>query len=136
VPPSVDLARQVTIYYSQVDRALGFSALIAGASRLGQPRLSDLTVDEIRRLAAEPRLHAVDVTSVRGAHEMGGMKGHGYWYANDLISTDVALSLRYPIPPEQRCLVNQPQTRIWRIPDDYVDCVTVRLLERDPALRR
>lgn len=31
------------------------------------------------------------------------MRGHGYWYANDVISTDILLSLRYPIPPERRC---------------------------------
>jgi len=136
VAPSLDLARQVIVYYSQLDRALGVSSLIAGASRLGQPDLSDLTVDDLRGLSANPRFHAVDVTAVRGAHEMGGMKGHGYWYANDIISTDVALSLRYPIPPAQRCLVNEPGTRIWRIPPDYVDCVTTRLLDRYPGLRR
>lgn len=136
VAPSLDLARQVIVYYSQLDRALGFSALIAGASRLGQPDLSDLTVDDLRVFSANPRFHAVDVSMVRGAHEMGGMKGHGYWYANDIISTDVALSLRYPIPPANRCLVNEPGTRIWRIPPDYVDCVTTRLLDQYPVLRR
>jgi len=36
---------------------------------------------------------------------MGGMKGHGYWYANDWISTDIILSLRHPLPPARRCLV-------------------------------
>jgi len=71
VPPTLDLARQVLVYFSRRDRALGFSALIAGASRLGQPDLSDLTVEEIRRLAAEPRFQAIDVSEVRGAHEMG-----------------------------------------------------------------
>ena len=76
------------------------------------------------------------MTDVRGAHEMGGMKGHGYWYANDIISTDVTLSLRYPIPPELRCLQNVPGTRIWRIPDGYVDCVAGKLLELYPPLRR
>jgi hypothetical protein len=73
---------------------------------------------------------------VRGAHEMGGMKGHGYWYANEIISTDVTLALRYPIPPAQRCLVNTPGSRIWRIPDNYIDCMAERLLERYPGLRR
>ena len=71
VPPTLDLARQVLVYFLRRDRALGFSALIAGASRLGQPDLSDLTVEEIRRLAAEPRFQAIDVSEVRGAHEMG-----------------------------------------------------------------
>ncbi|HKO67919.1 MAG TPA: alpha/beta hydrolase [Burkholderiaceae bacterium] len=136
VQPALDLARQVIVYFSQIDRALGFSSLLAGASRLGQPDISDLSVDEIQRLSSNSRFQAVDVTNVRGAHEMGGMKGHGYWYANEIISTDVALSLRYPIPPAQRCLINPEGKRVWNIPDDYVDCVANRLLQRYPALRR
>ena len=134
--PALDLARQVIVYFSQIDRALGFSALLAGTSRLGQPDISDLTVEEIQRFASNTRFQAVDVSDVRGAHEMGGMKGHGYWYANEIISTDVALSLRYPIPPANRCLTNPEGKRVWRIPDNYVDCVANRLLELYPELRR
>lgn len=139
VPPALDLAQQVIVYFSRVDRALGFSSLLAGASKLGRPDLEDLKAlspDELRVMAEEPRFQAIDVTDVRGAHEMGGMKGHGYWYANEVISTDVTLSLRYPIPPEQRCLRTKPGTRVWRMPEDYVDCVATRLLEAYPALRR
>ena len=129
VQPALDLARQVIVYFSQIDRALGFSALLAGTSRLGQPNISDLTVEEMQRFASNTRFQAVDVSDVRGAHEMGGMKGHGYWYANEIISTDVALSLRYPIPPANRCLTNPEGKRVWRIPENYVDCVANRLLE-------
>lgn len=138
VQPALDLARQVIVYFSRIDRALGFSALLAGASRLGDPDLKDLeelSVAELRKLQ-DPRLQAIDVTGVRGAHEMGGMKGHGYWYANEVISTDVTLSLRYPIPPQQRCLVQERGNQVWRIPDDYVDCVARRLLQAYPQLRR
>jgi hypothetical protein len=44
--------------------------------------------------------------------------------------------LRYSIPPAERCLVNEPGSRIWRIPDHYIDCLALRLLERYPALKR
>lgn len=137
VPPSLDLSRQLIVYASRLDRALGFSSLIAGASRLGKPDIADLTPQELERLAADPRFQVVDVTDVRGAHEMGGMRGHGYWYANDWISTDLTLSLRHSIPPSQRCLVNPPgKQRIWQIPDNYPECVADRLLEAFPELRR
>jgi esterase/lipase superfamily enzyme len=137
VPPILDLAQQLIIYASRNDRALGFSSLIAGASRLGKPDIADLSPEEIERLAANPRLQAIDVSDVRGAHEMGGMKGHGYWYANNWISTDVTLSLRHPIPPGKRCLVNVPGKPLtWRFPDDYPKCVGDRLLEAYPRLRR
>jgi len=137
VPPGLDLGQQLIVYASRNDRALGFSSLIAGASRLGKPDIADLSPKELERLAADPRLQVIDVSDVRGAHELGGMRGHGYWYANDWISTDVTLSLRHPIPPEKRCLVNMPGTsRIWRLPDDYPQCVAERLLAAFPELRR
>ena len=139
VKPALDLGQQVIVYFSRSDRALGFSSLIAGASRLGSPELDDLqdlSQAELRVMSEEPRFQAIDVTEVRGAHEMGGMKGHGYWYANEVISTDVTLSLRYPIPPEQRCLRTKPGSRVWRMPDGYADCVANRLLEAYPVLRR
>jgi esterase/lipase superfamily enzyme len=137
VPPILDLAQQLIIYASRNDRALGFSSLIAGASRLGMPDIAELSPRELERLAADPRLQAIDVSDVRGAHEMGGMKGHGYWYANNWISTDVTLSLRHPIPPEKRCLVNVPGKRLtWHFPDDYPKCLGERLMKAFPELRR
>ena len=138
VPPSLELSQQLIVYVSRKDRALFFSNLVAGASRLGKPDINDLTPRELDRLAADPRLQVIDVSDVRGVHEMGGgMKGHGYWYANDWISTDVTLSLRHPIPPQRRCLVPKPRTRsVWRIPDDYPACVADRLLAAFPELRR
>jgi esterase/lipase superfamily enzyme len=136
VPPILDLAQQLIVYVSRNDRALGISALVAGASRLGKPDIAELSPRELERLAADPRLQVVDVSDVRGAHEMGGMKGHGYWYANDWVSTDIVLSLRHPIPAARRCLVNRPDSpRVWRMPHDYVECVAARLLGAFPELR-
>ena len=48
----------------------------------------------------------------------------------------MAISLRYAVPPQERCLVNEKGARVWRIPENYVECVAGRLLERFPTLRR
>jgi esterase/lipase superfamily enzyme len=137
VGPCLDLAQQLIIYASHKDRALGFSNLIAGASRLGKPDITELSSEELERLAADSRLQVIDVSDVRGAHEMGGMRGHGYWFANDWISTDITLVLRHAIPPERRCLVNVPgRRRVWQMPDDYQQCLGDRLLATFPDLRR
>jgi esterase/lipase superfamily enzyme len=137
VDPSLDLAQAVIVYASRKDRALGFSSLIAGASRLGKPNIADLSPKELERLAANPRFQVIDVTDVRGAHEMGGMRGHGYWYANDWISTDITILLRHATPPERRCLVKKPGSRrVWQMPDDYPQCLADRLLAAFPNLRR
>jgi esterase/lipase superfamily enzyme len=136
VPPIMELARQTIVYMSRNDAALGFSSIIAGASRLGKPDINDLSMKDVERIASDPRFQAVDVTEVRGAHEMGGMRGHGYWFANDWISTDVALSLRHSIPPAQRCLIPAARRTIWKFPEDYIDCVVQRLGAAYPELRR
>lgn len=137
VPAIMDLAQQTTVYMSRSDAALGFSSIVAGTSRIGRPDIKELKVKDIENLAADPRLHAIDVTNVRGAHEMGGIRGHGYWYANEWIATDVLISLRYPLPPEKRCLVPYKNyKKIWKMPDDYPDCVVNSLLKAFPFVRR
>ena len=137
MPPILDLAQQVIVYYSRLDAALGFSSLLAGASRIGRPDIEDLTVEDLQRLASDQRLQPVDVTNVRGPHEMGGMRGHGYWYANDWISTDLIVSLRESIPPQRRCLVpGGAQGKSWSFPPDYERCLEDTLLGQFPQLRR
>ena len=137
VPAFMDIARQSTVYISRRDAALGWSSLVAGVSRLGKPSIDDLTIEDIERLTANPNLQAVDVTDVRGAHEMGGASGHGYWYANEWIANDILLSLRYPVPPARRCLVPvMPGSRIWRMPDTYPDCIVDYLIRNYPQLQR
>lgn len=136
LPPIMDLARQTIVYISRKDAALGFSSLLAGTSRLGKPDIADLTARDLERLAMDTRLQVVDVSEVQGAHEMDGMRGHGYWFANDLISTDVTVSLRHPVQPAERCLVPGPMKNIWNLPDDYARCLGDRLLKTFPELRR
>jgi esterase/lipase superfamily enzyme len=135
LPAINDLARQTIVYFSRKDAALGFSSLIAGASRLGRPDINDLSVRDLERLGGAG-LQAIDVTEVRGAHELGGMRGHGYWYANDWISTDVLLSLRFTLTPQQRCLEQAGQRSVWRLSDDYVDCLARRIVQNFPELKR
>jgi hypothetical protein len=109
-----------------------------GSARFGgRPDSADLNVNDNERIAADPRLYGIDVSDVRGAHEMDGMRSYGYWYANEWISTDVLLSLRCPLPPEKRCLVrDEKYKKVWRLPDDYPDCVVKSLLKAFHELRR
>lgn len=137
VPPIMELAQQTIVYMSRNDRALWFSSIVAGASRLGSPTVGDLTPAQLERLAADPRLQGIDVSDVRGAHEVsGGARGHGYWYANEWISADVTISLRYPVPPRERCLLRPAGSNVWRFPEDYPQCLADQLLRIAPELRR
>ena len=88
-------------------------------------------------MATAPRFQGINVTDVRGAHEMSGIEGHGYWYANEWIANDVLVLLRFPFAPEQRCLVPTGRANtLWKFPDDYPDCIAKRMLEIYPELRR
>lgn len=137
VPSIMDLSKQTIVYYSRRDAALVFSSIVAGASRIGRPDINDLSPNEINNLATDPHFQAIDVTDVRGSQEMGGIRGHGYWYANEWISTDVLLSLRYPIPPAKRCLIHKPKApNVWLMPDTYPDCIVGALLKAYPQLKR
>lgn len=137
VPAIMDLAEQTTVYMSRKDAALGASTLIAGVSRIGRPEFESLSIGEIQALAASPRLHGIDITDVRGAHDMGGAAGHAYWYSNPWIAMDVLVSLRWPLPPDRRCLTRDKRyDRIWLMPEDYPECVANGLLQVYPELRR
>jgi len=136
LPALQDIAVRTEVYVSEDDLALKFAALLAGASRLGRPRLDELTRADLETLASNDRLVSIDVAGVYGAHEMGGMRGHGYWVANQRVSTDVLLSMIYPFDPAWRALVHGPGRGMWTFPDDYPRRVGDAVYHEVPAVRR
>jgi len=126
----------VCLPWSENDLALKFASLFAGASRLGRPRLQELTRDDLETLASNERLVGIDVAGVYGAHELTSMRGHGYWVANERIATDILLSMIYPFAPARRGLAHMPGRGMWTVPDDYPQRVGDALYELAPALRR
>src|SRR5262245_59041348 len=113
VPALSDIARRTEVYLSENDAALRFAALLARASRVGRPRFDELTREDLETLASNERLVTIDVTDVEGPHELTGMRGHGYWIANQRVSSDVLLSMVYPFDPAWRGLVHGPGRGMW-----------------------
>ena len=104
-----------------------------GASRLGRPDLKELelTPADLDRAAKDEELQVVDVTDVPGPHAAGGgFGGHGYWYANDWIMTDLLVAFRWQIPAEERGLVRRPGKARWYFPKDYPEKITAALRRR------
>ena len=118
------------------DAALKWAARLARASRLGRPHLDELTRADLETLASNERLAGIDVAGVYGAHELQGMRGHGYFVANTRVSTDVLLSMIYPFDPAWRGLVHGPGRTMWTFPDDYPQRVGDALYSAVPELRR
>jgi esterase/lipase superfamily enzyme len=136
LPVLADIAGRTEVYLSEDDAALRFAALLARASRLGRPRFDELTREELETLASDERLVTIDVTGVEGAHELTGMRGHGYWFANQRVSSDVLLSMVYPFDPTWRGLVHGPGLGLWNFPADYPRRVGDAVYQAAPQLRR
>jgi esterase/lipase superfamily enzyme len=136
LPPLSEIASRTEVYLSENDGALKFAALLARASRLGRPRFEELTREDLETLASNERLVGIDVTGVYGPHELTGMRGHGYWVANQRVSSDVLLSMVYPFDPAWRGLVHGPGRRMWTFPDDYPRRVGDAVYQAAPELRR
>ena len=136
LPALLDIAGRTEVYLSQNDSALKFAAFLARASRLGRPRFDELTREELETLASNEQLVSIDVTDVEGAHELTGMRGHGYWFANQRVSSDVLLSMVYPFDPVWRGLVHGPGLGLWTFPDDYPQRVGDAVYQAEPQLRR
>jgi esterase/lipase superfamily enzyme len=136
LPALSDIVWRTMVYVSENDGALKFAALLARASRLGRPRFEELTREDLETLASNERLVGIDVTDVYGAHELTGMRGHGYWVANQRVSSDVLLSMVYPFDPAWRGLVHGPGRRMWTFPDDYPRRVGDAVYQKVPELHR
>ena len=136
LPALSDIAVRTEVYVSEDDGALKWASRLAGASRLGRPNLDELTRADLETLASNERLVGIDVAGVYGPHELGGMRGHGYFFANDRVSSDVLLSMIYPFPPAWRALTHSPGRGMWTFPDDYPQRVGDALYEAVPTLRR
>jgi hypothetical protein len=95
-----------------------------------------LTREDLETLASNERLVSVDVTGVYGPHGLSGMRGHGYWVANQRVSSDVLLSMVYPFDPAWRGLVHGPGRGLWTFPDDYPRRVGDAVYQAAPAVRR
>jgi esterase/lipase superfamily enzyme len=136
LPALSDVAVRTQVYVSEDDAALKFASLLAGASRLGRPRLDELTREDLETLASNERLVGIDVAGVYGAHELRGIRGHGYFVANQRVSTDVLLSMIYPFDPAWRGLAHEPGRSRWTFPEDYPQRVGDALYQAVPGLRR
>ena len=136
LPVLSDMAVRTQVYVSEDDAALKWAGRLTRASRLGRPSLNELTREDLETLASNERLVGIDVAGVYGPHELGGMRGHGYFFANNRISTDVLLSMIYPFDPASRALVHPPGLGMWTFPDDYPQRVGDALYQKAPALRR
>lgn len=93
--------------------------------RAGEALIGEMGTEQATRfLRSHPRLRVIDVSNAEGA--VSG-SGHGYLRESPWVSSDLVLTLRYGLTPQERGLVLDPSSPIWTFPDDYLDRAAVAL---------
>ena len=117
------LPESIRVTVSRDDPILGMVGVFG--SRLGEAKPADLTREELEALdEIMPKIDVVDVTYSDPGRAGGSFSGHGYWYQNAWVATDVLSSFRWDVPPEDRGLVRMPDAETWYYPNDYPQRIT------------
>jgi esterase/lipase superfamily enzyme len=127
-----DLPRSIRIVISEQDPILRMARVIHGGSRLGSPNLGEITPEELAELVKLDKIEVINVTYTVELREYeGGFGGHGYWYQNSWVSTDILASLRWQLPADQRGLeLLREGGRQWFFPADYPQRIDDLVLEK------
>ena len=126
------IPKDLTVYMSQKDQALGMSRLVFKRERLGAMLDEDkMNPRAIAYLEKQSSLRAIDVTAAEGS-ETGN--GHAYFRNSPWVSSDILVTLMYDLPPEKRGLQRPPGSAIWRFPEDYTERLQRTLKESNPQL--
>lgn len=111
--------QRFTIYMSDTDRALSVSNFLFVRRRLGQVFNAGMMEPAVREyLERTKNLIAIDVTNAEDA-SVGN--GHAYFRHSPWVSSDLLMTLKYDLAPEERGLEPQPTLPIWKFPDDYTE---------------
>jgi len=119
----------VSVYLSGKDKALGFSSWLFGRQRLGQKWTESLDPQLAKYLRKTPTLRFIDVTDAAGATTGNG---HAYFRKSPWASSDILMTLMFDLQPNERGLVQDPETLIWTFPADYIQRLRNALLENRP----
>jgi esterase/lipase superfamily enzyme len=115
---ATEVPERTTLYVSSRDKALDFSAWMAGFARLGQP-MQELTPKRVEFLEDDAN---VDVVDVVGAEDrVGSWLGHSYFHEDPWVSTDVLLTLATGAHPLDRGLQRDGEKKVFAFGKQYPD---------------
>ena len=119
------LPQNIVITVSRDDPILGVAGIMAGGVRLGAAGPDSLTRAELEDLdELMPKIDVIDVSHSDRGREGGSFSGHGYWYQNAWVATDVLASFRWSIPAQDRGLARVGDGQTWYFPNDYPQRIT------------
>lgn len=135
VPLIHEMAERIVVTISKRDHAVALSEMLMGeGQRLGRERWKGPTPQEMAMLRELPHVEFVDVSY--GRRERGfKIRGHGYWYRQPWVVSDVLLAVRTGLPGDQRGLQPEALPRVWALTSAYPEGLrhaADRVLPRQP----
>lgn len=123
----------LTVYLSGTDMALKTSSFFYyGGKRLGAWSEDDSLSSASRKILRDhDDLLAIHVGDA--ANSSAG-DGHAYFRDSPWVSSDVLMTLRYDLLPEDRGLVRTEEDPIWRFPPDYIANLRDTIFRVNPEL--
>lgn len=123
----------LTVYLSDTDAALSTSSFFYfGERRVGAWGDEDkLTSVSTRVLRDRDDLIAIHVA---GAQNASAGNGHAYFRDSPWVSSDILMTLRYGLLPEERGLQRSAEDPIWRFPPDYIANLRETIFRVNPEL--
>ncbi len=132
-----NVAKHMTIYVSERDKALGLSRFLTRRSRLGQlwGTKEDAMAPETRRALAglRDKISFVNVSRTEGADTQNG---HGYFRSSPWASSDILMTLYFGLNPDQRGLVEQKDLPVYTFPPDYITRLWNSIEKADPEFAK
>jgi esterase/lipase superfamily enzyme len=126
----------LTVYVSGTDTALRTSSfLYFGKRRLGAWKddndvLSPVATKILREHDDLLAIHVGDAANTRAGN------GHAYFRDSPWVSSDILITLRYGLLPEERGLVRTQDDPIWRFPPEYITNLRDTVYRVDPELAK
>jgi pimeloyl-ACP methyl ester carboxylesterase len=128
----LNVPRNLTVYMSGTDRAMGLSQWVFGRERLGSMWKEGQMPSHVTEvLESMQDLELINVTAAEGA---ATGNGHAYFRQSPWVSSDVLMTLMYDLAPENRGLEKIEGSVVWTFPEDYVQRFLEDLKEANPDL--
>jgi esterase/lipase superfamily enzyme len=120
LPAIHGLSDRVTIYQSDEDGALAWSARLMGGGRRLGVAMEAPTTEEIGMLQDYPRLQLIDCSWEKEKRGFD-ITGHRYWYQHPWVSSDLMLTLLSSASPVQRGLTPGSTRGVYYFAPSYGD---------------
>lgn len=117
----LNMQKNMTIYMSETDKALGVSHFLTRRQRVGQMfggSGGELTPWGRKALVTyADQISLINVTNAEGAE---GANGHGYFRYSPWVSSDILMTLYYGLTPKERGLVGEDGLPMYTFPPDFI----------------